>query len=156
MVDPLRRKSPRLVSFGIVVSAMMLVGCGALVAEGTPESYVGNWVSTDGNSFITLSDDRTGTFTLCEPDEEDDGLRYNFVAENWPATVAVEWAKAKPTEDVPSGRLYLYPDWDLRQETGVGFGTGRVILDWINGGLEMGADLVVRFQPTAADPSCKD
>ena len=88
----------------ILLLSLVLAGCGFFLPERPPQSYVGNWMSTDGKSFMRLSDDGTGSFTLCEPDEEDGGLRYNFVSDSWPATVAVDWAEASPND---AERVYL-------------------------------------------------
>lgn len=131
-----------------LVFTLLLAGCGVLGVDEVPDSFVGQWASTDGKSFLQLDADLSGSFTMCEPDDYDGNLRYNFDSKAWPATVPLEWERADPAG---SNRLYLYQDWDLRESTGTGFRTVDVSLDWRDGALEMGADLVVRFVPADGD-----
>lgn len=138
--------------FSIVVSITiaLLTGCSLFPGDERPPSYAGYWKSTDGASFLELKEDNTGTFTLCQPDLDNDGLRYNFEAKEWPATIPITWEERAPDE-----RVYLIQDWELRQETGTGFRTLDVILEWRSGALEMGGDLVVRYVKTEeAKPFC--
>ncbi|MEX0161519.1 MULTISPECIES: hypothetical protein [unclassified Microbacterium] len=137
------------------VALVFLSGCSAF-AGGAPSSYVGNWVSTDGRSIIELKDDHTGSFTLCEASAENDDLRYDFESKSWPATIPVIWERRVVSDSDQNERIYLYQDWELREETGTGFGADGVILEWRDGALEMGADLVVRFnQAEGATFSCE-
>ncbi len=88
---------------------------------------------------------------LCGPDTEYEGLRYNFDAKNWPATIPITWEESVPSDPDPAGSIYLYQDWDLRQETGTGFGTVDVSLYWRDPALEMGVDLVVSYLKTEGE-----
>lgn len=137
------------------VALCALSGCAAFAGEEAPSSYVGSWVSTDGRSFIELNDDQTGSFTLCDASAEDDDLRYNFDSNRWPATIPVTWERRAASVSDQDELIYLYQDWELREETGTGFGTANVTLEWYDGALEMGVDLVVRFvQRENAEFSC--
>lgn len=133
----------------LLISTALLAGCGLFTSDEAPKSFVGSWSSTDGKSFLQLNADQSGSFTMCEPDDYDGNLRYNFVAEAWPARIPVEWERPKTSASDRSTRLYLNQDWNLRQRTGTGFNSVDVILEWRNGALEMGADLVVRYVPAS-------
>lgn len=50
----------------------------AIASTAGQRSSVHYWASKDGNSIISLGAEPTGTFTLCKPDLEHDGLRYGF------------------------------------------------------------------------------
>lgn len=150
-----RSMSAVLLLLPIAIMTVLLAGCNLVGSIEEPSSTVGNWESTDGASFITLNEDHSGSFTLCGPDVEDGGHRYNFDAKAWPATIPITWEEAPAPDPAPAGSIYLYQDWDLRQETGTGFATFDVSLYWRGGGLEMGADLVVRYVRTENEiPSC--
>lgn len=140
----------------VAAAVLVLSGCSAFAGEAAPSSYVGDWVSTDGRSFIELNDDHTGSFTLCEASAENDNLRYDFDSKSWPATIPVTWERRVASDSDQNERIYLYQDWELREETSTGFGADGVILEWRDGALEMGADLVVRFNQTeGATFSCE-
>ena len=144
------------VAVAVAVATAALAGCSAFDGSQAPSSFVGNWVSTDGRSFIQLKDDHTGTFTLCNAGRENDYLRYNFDATTWPATIPVTWERRMSSDSDQDELINLNQDWELREKTGTGFGTANVILEWYDGALEMGVDLVARFVPSeGAEFSCE-
>jgi len=129
------------------MTGILATGCGISGEGSGDQDPVGGWISTDGVSFFELNENHAGTFTLCRrADAEGGDLRYMFEATKWPATIPITWETADPPEAEPDDRVYLFQDWDLYQETGVGFRSANVILEWHGDRLEMGADLVVQYE----------
>lgn len=129
----------------LILLCCVLSSCGLQQGNDRHQDPTGEWESTDGESFLNLREDHTGTFTLCNADIENEGRRYNFDSADWPATIAITWATSDPASSEPDGRLYLEQDWASYESTGTGFRASNVILDWEGAALEMGADLVVRY-----------